>query len=66
LLKGSTRRPIPQLPDRNPGSPLQKRRGANPPEVIIMRKLIPGVGPLLAAVVAMVPVVGPILAGILA
>jgi hypothetical protein len=35
-------------------------------EVIVMRKLIPGVGPLLAAVVAMVPIVGPILAGILA
>lgn len=31
-----------------------------------MRKLIPVVGTLLAAVVAMVPVVGPILAGILA
>jgi len=31
-----------------------------------MRKLIPGVGPLLASVVAMVPIVGPILAGILA
>jgi hypothetical protein len=31
-----------------------------------MRKLIPVVGALLAAVVAMVPVVGPLLAGILA
>jgi hypothetical protein len=35
-------------------------------EVIIMRKLVPVVGPLLAAVVAMVPIVGAILAGILA
>jgi hypothetical protein len=31
-----------------------------------MRKLIPVVGPLLAAVLAMIPVVGPILAGIVA
>jgi len=31
-----------------------------------MRKLIPVVGALLAAVVSMVPVVGPLLAGILA
>ncbi len=31
-----------------------------------MRKLIPGVGALLASVVSMVPIVGPILAGILA
>jgi hypothetical protein len=31
-----------------------------------MRKLIPVVGPLLAAVVAMVPIVGAILAGVLA
>jgi hypothetical protein len=31
-----------------------------------MRKLVPIVGPLLAAVVAMVPVVGAILAGVLA
>ncbi len=31
-----------------------------------MRKLVPVVGPLLAAVLAMVPVVGAILAGVLA
>lgn len=31
-----------------------------------MRKLVPVVGPLLAAVVAMVPIVGPILAVVLA
>jgi hypothetical protein len=31
-----------------------------------MRKLIPVVGPLLAAVLAMIPIVGPILAGIVA
>jgi hypothetical protein len=31
-----------------------------------MRKLVPVVGPLLAAVVAMVPIVGPILAAVLA
>lgn len=31
-----------------------------------MRKLIPVLGSLLAAVVAMVPIVGPVLAGILA
>ncbi len=31
-----------------------------------MRKLIPVVGPLLAAVLAMIPVVGAILAGVLA
>ena len=31
-----------------------------------MRKLIPVVGPLLAAAVAMVPIVGAILAGVLA
>jgi hypothetical protein len=35
-------------------------------EVIIMRKLIPVVGPLLAAVVAMIPIVGALLAGVLA
>jgi hypothetical protein len=31
-----------------------------------MRKLIPVVGPLLAAVLAMIPVVGPILAAVVA
>ncbi len=31
-----------------------------------MRKLVPVVGPLLAAVLAMVPIVGPILAAIVA
>jgi hypothetical protein len=31
-----------------------------------MRKLIPVVGPLLAAVLAMVPIVGPILAAVVA
>jgi hypothetical protein len=31
-----------------------------------MRKLIPVVGPLLAAVLAMIPIVGPILAGVVA
>jgi hypothetical protein len=31
-----------------------------------MRKLIPVVGPLLAAVVGLIPIVGPILVGVLA
>ena len=31
-----------------------------------MRKLVPVVGPLLAAVLAMVPIVGPILAAVVA
>ncbi len=31
-----------------------------------MRKLVPVVGPLLAAVLAMIPIVGAILAGVLA
>ena len=31
-----------------------------------MRKLIPGVGALLASVVSMIPIVGPILAAVLA
>jgi len=31
-----------------------------------MRKLVPVVGPLLAAVLAMIPVVGPILAAVVA
>jgi hypothetical protein len=35
-------------------------------EVIPMRKLVPVVGPLLAAVLAMIPVVGPILAAVVA
>jgi hypothetical protein len=35
-------------------------------EVNEMRKLIPVVGPLLAALLSAIPVVGPILAGILA
>ncbi len=51
-----------QNPGRSPGKPA----GHNPMEASQMRKLIPVVGPLLAAVVAMVPIVGAILAGILA
>jgi hypothetical protein len=35
-------------------------------EVNEMRKLIPVVGPLLAALLSAIPVVGPLLAGILA
>jgi hypothetical protein len=51
---------------RTPRQPLQERR-AQQLEVTIMRsKLIPVVGPLLAAVVAMIPIVGALLAGVLA
>ena len=35
-------------------------------EVIEMRKLIPVVGPILAALLAVVPIVGPILAAVVA
>ncbi len=53
------------VPDKTGGPPAAEGI-PNPAEVIIMRKLVPVVGPLLAAVVAMVPIVGAILAGILA
>jgi hypothetical protein len=46
----------------SPGKPAETTQM----EASQMRKLIPVVGPLLAAVVAMVPIVGAILAGILA
>ena len=65
-LKYRRRPPIQQLPDNeSPGSP-SRTGGNNNSEVIIMRKLIPVVGPLLAAVVAMIPIVGALLAGVLA
>ena len=35
-------------------------------EVIDMRKLIPVVGPILAAILAIIPIVGPILAAVVA
>ncbi len=35
-------------------------------EAIVMRKLVPVVGPLLAAVLAMVPILGAILAAVVA
>jgi hypothetical protein len=35
-------------------------------EVIDMRKLIPVVGPILAAILAVIPIVGPILAAVVA
>jgi hypothetical protein len=35
-------------------------------EVIEMRKLIPVVGPILAALLAVIPIVGPILAAVVA
>ncbi len=66
LLKSRPPPPIQQLPDNEtPRQPLQSG-GSNNLEVIIMRKLIPVVGPLLAAVVAMIPIVGALLAGVLA
>ncbi len=46
--------------------PPENRRDTTQWRQVNMRKLIPVVGPLLAAVVAMVPIVGAILAGILA
>jgi hypothetical protein len=50
-----------------PGPSFQNRMEANPTlEAFQMRKLIPVVGPLLAAVLAMIPIVGAILAGIVA
>lgn len=55
------------LPDhKTPGTSPENRRESTQMEAQQMRKLIPVVGPLLAAVVAMVPIVGAILAGILA
>lgn len=47
---------------------LPRKAGSEKPQMEAnqMRKLIPVVGPLLAAVVAMVPIVGAILAGVLA
>jgi hypothetical protein len=60
-------RPIHQLSEpNNPTIPPESRRGIHSMEANKMRKLIPVVGPLLAAVVAMVPIVGAILAGVLA
>jgi hypothetical protein len=38
----------------------------NKTEVIAMRKLIPIVGPILAAVLSVIPIVGPILAAVVA
>jgi hypothetical protein len=51
---------------KNTGSQPGKRVGIPYMEVIDMRKLIPVVGPLLAAVLSAIPIVGPILAAILA
>ena len=50
-------------PRHSPGNPVGRKPQL---EANQMRKLIPVVGPLLAAVVAMVPIVGAILAGVLA
>ena len=60
--------PIEQLPATKTGKPLRKAEGANPInlEEIEMRKLIPVVGPLLAAVLGMVPILGAILAAVVA
>ena len=51
---------------KTPDTPPEIRSGETQNGGKKMRKLIPVVGPLLAAVVAMVPIVGVILAGILA
>jgi hypothetical protein len=43
-----------------------KRRPQNHMEVTIMRKLIPVLGPILAALLSAIPVVGPMLAAVVA
>jgi hypothetical protein len=59
--------PIEQLSEATTPTIPPESRWVNPKwRLFEMRKLIPVVGPLLAAVVAMVPIVGAILAGILA
>ena len=52
---------------QKPGKPSEMRReNTDSLEVIAMRKLIPVVGPLLAAVLGMVPILGAILAAVVA
>lgn len=66
-LKWGLRPPIHPLPARKPGQALRKSERAHHSwRSIVMRKLIPVVGPLLAAVLAMVPILGAILAAVVA
>ena len=52
---------------QKPGKALRKpEKAALLMEEIVMRKLVPVVGPLLAAVLAMVPILGAILAAVVA
>lgn len=51
---------------KTPEAPPKIGGSLNDPEVNQMRKLVPIVGPLLAAVVALVPIVGPLLAAVVA
>lgn len=67
-LKWGERAPIQRLPARKAGKGLRESEESPFTQwrFSVMRKLIPVVGPLLAAVLAMVPILGAILAAVVA